>query len=194
MSLPRRSSTSRKSTDAFKSGKGVGWNEHSECLFCGTERFFRTGYMHHLVQRMAARARRRRGQARSAAPRSPMSAAATAPRPSSMAQAFPSSRFFGFDYHEASIEAARKAAAEAGVARPGRPSRSRGARPIRPRATISSASSIACTTWATRSARPRHVRETHGHGRHLHARRAVAGDRLEDNLNPVGRVYYAARP
>ncbi len=39
-----------KIADAFKSGKGVGWNKRSECLFCGTARFFRTGYKHHLVQ------------------------------------------------------------------------------------------------------------------------------------------------
>ncbi len=39
-----------KITEAFKTGKGVGWNRRSECLFCGTARFFRTGYMHHLVQ------------------------------------------------------------------------------------------------------------------------------------------------
>jgi hypothetical protein len=36
--------------DAFTSGKGVGWNERSECLFCGTARFFRSTYKHHLVQ------------------------------------------------------------------------------------------------------------------------------------------------
>ena len=39
-----------KIADAFKTGKGVGWHRRSECLFCGTERFFRTGYKHHLVQ------------------------------------------------------------------------------------------------------------------------------------------------
>jgi hypothetical protein len=39
-----------KISDAFKTGKGVGWNRRSECLFCGTARFFRTGYKHHLVQ------------------------------------------------------------------------------------------------------------------------------------------------
>src|SRR5215475_9950885 len=38
-----------KVADAFKTGKGLGWNRHSECLFCGTARFFRTGYKHHLV-------------------------------------------------------------------------------------------------------------------------------------------------
>ncbi len=39
-----------KTSDAFKTGKGVGWNRRSECLFCGTAGFFRTGYKHHLVQ------------------------------------------------------------------------------------------------------------------------------------------------
>src|SRR5712691_2180564 len=38
-----------KITAAFKSGRGVGWHEHHSCLFCGTERFFRTSYNHHLV-------------------------------------------------------------------------------------------------------------------------------------------------
>src|SRR5262249_49127752 len=38
-----------KIADAFKSGKGVGWHEHSHCLFRGTERFFRPGYNAHLV-------------------------------------------------------------------------------------------------------------------------------------------------
>ena len=39
-----------KISEAFKTGKGVGWNERSECLFCGTARFFRTTYKHQLVQ------------------------------------------------------------------------------------------------------------------------------------------------
>ena len=39
-----------KISEAFKTGKGLGWNERAECLFCGTARFFRTGYKHHLVQ------------------------------------------------------------------------------------------------------------------------------------------------
>lgn len=39
-----------KISDAFRSGRGVGWNRRSECLFCGTARFFRTSYRHHLVQ------------------------------------------------------------------------------------------------------------------------------------------------
>src|SRR5260370_8616827 len=39
-----------KISEAFRSGRGVGWHEHSPCLFRGIERFFRTGYAVHLVQ------------------------------------------------------------------------------------------------------------------------------------------------
>jgi len=38
-----------KVAEAFRSGKGVGWHEHSKCLFSGTERFFRPGYSANLV-------------------------------------------------------------------------------------------------------------------------------------------------
>src|SRR5215831_14104408 len=38
-----------KISQAFLTGKGVGWNERSTCLFCGTARFFRTSYKHHLA-------------------------------------------------------------------------------------------------------------------------------------------------
>src|SRR5205814_8356722 len=38
-----------KITEAFRTGRGVGWHEHSPCLFRGTERFFRAGYAAHLV-------------------------------------------------------------------------------------------------------------------------------------------------
>ena len=77
-----------------------------------------------------------------------------------MAEAFPNSRFFGFDYHPGSIEAARKAA-DAGLRR-SRHFDVHSPRPIRRRATTSSASSIACTTWAIRSAHDARARD---HGR-----------------------------
>ena len=49
---------------AFRSGKGVGWGDQSQCLFCTTGRFFRTGYQNNLVGFVAAGAGRRRGEAR----------------------------------------------------------------------------------------------------------------------------------
>lgn len=103
-----------KITSAFRTGEGVGWEQHSECLFCGTEKFFRPGYMSNLtsewipaldgvqqkLQRGAAVADIGCGHGVST---------------SVMAGAFPQSRFFGFDYHEPSIVRARELAREQGV-------------------------------------------------------------------------------
>ena len=142
-------------------------------LFGGTERFFRPGYNAQPGGRVDPGARRRRGEARARARASPTSAAATAPRRSSWRRRIPNSTFVGFDYHEPSIERAREAAAEAGVgdrvALRGRDA----PRTTPARATTWSASSTACTTWATRSGAAAHVREALAPRRHLDAGRAV---------------------
>ena len=49
---------------AFRSGKGVGWGDQSQCLFCTTGRFFRPGYHNNLVALLAAGVRRRRCETR----------------------------------------------------------------------------------------------------------------------------------
>ena len=49
---------------AFRSGKGVGWGNQSQCLFCTTGRFFRPGYQNNLVSFLAADAGRRRRETR----------------------------------------------------------------------------------------------------------------------------------
>ncbi len=67
-----------KISEAFKTGKGVGWNDRAECLFCGTARFFRASYRHYLVQEWLPALSRNS----SAAPKSPMLAVAMASRPS----------------------------------------------------------------------------------------------------------------
>ncbi len=101
-----------KVAEAFRSGAGVGWHEHAKCLFCGTERFFRTSYRHHLiaewlpaldgvVQKLEAGAR--------VADIGCGHGASTI----LIAQAFPQSRVTGFDYHLPSVAAAREAAAAA---------------------------------------------------------------------------------
>ncbi|WP_430648658.1 class I SAM-dependent methyltransferase, partial [Bradyrhizobium manausense] len=96
-----------KITDAFKSGKGVGWNRRSECLFCGTARFFRTGYMHHLVQEWLPALDGVVDKLKRGAKVADVGCGhGVSTR--LMAEAFPNSRFYGFDYHEGSIEAARK--------------------------------------------------------------------------------------
>src|SRR2546421_5931083 len=102
-------------TAAFRSGAGVGWHEHNPDVFAGCERFFRPGYAANLVSawipaldgveaKLAASAR--------VADVGCGHGASTV----LMAQAWPASTFVGFDYHPASIEEARKRAADAGVA------------------------------------------------------------------------------
>jgi len=104
-----------KIADAFKSGKGVGWNERSECLFCGTARFFRTTYKHHLVQAwlpalegMVARLEHGAKVADVGCGHGVSTAL--------MAKAFPKSQFAGFDAHPGSIEAAMQAASADNIA------------------------------------------------------------------------------
>ena len=137
-----------KIREAFRSGAGVGWHEHSHDLFEGTERFFRTGYNTHLVSSwlpaLDGVEPKLRAGARVADVGCGLGASTIL-----MAKEYPKTEFIGFDYHAASIEAARGRAEDAGVT-------------DRVRFEVAPASgfpgtydlvacSTACTTWATRS-------------------------------------------
>ncbi len=103
-----------KITEVFRTGKGFGWHEHEKGLFEGTERFFRPNYLANLTTNWipaldGVEAKLRQG-ARVADIGCGHGASTIL-----MAQTYPESEFFGFDYHEASIERARKTAAEAGL-------------------------------------------------------------------------------
>ncbi|MGH6862643.1 MAG: class I SAM-dependent methyltransferase, partial [Phyllobacterium sp.] len=103
-----------KIEEAFRSGKGVGWHEHSNCLFRGTERFFRPGYNAYLVSSWIpslSGMTEKLEQGASVADVGCGHGASTV----LMAQAYPKSHFIGFDYHEPSVEKAREAAKQAGV-------------------------------------------------------------------------------
>src|SRR3546814_8934314 len=104
-----------KLTEAFRTGRGVGWHEHDTCPFRGPERFFRTSYAAHLVPEwipaLDGVQAKLEGGARVADVGCGHGASNIV-----MAKEFPNSRFFGFDYHPASIERAQSAAEEAGVA------------------------------------------------------------------------------
>lgn len=98
-----------KIADAFRTGKGLGWHEHSTCLFRGTERFFRPGYNSHLVAEWIpalAGVEEKLKAGASVADVGCGHGASTI----LMAQAYPASRFTGFDYHGPSIERAKAAA------------------------------------------------------------------------------------
>jgi 2-polyprenyl-3-methyl-5-hydroxy-6-metoxy-1,4-benzoquinol methylase len=176
--------------ERFRTGEGFGWHEHDANLFEGTERFFRPGYVANLVSSWlpaldGAVAKLTAG-CRVADVGCGHGASTIL-----MAQAYPQSTFFGTDYHEGSIRVARRHAEQAGVA--GR------------------------TTFAPTDASELPSGEfdlvtmfdcLHDMGDPQGAARAVcnalkpdgtfmvvepaAGDRVEDNLHPVGRVFYAA--
>jgi SAM-dependent methyltransferase len=179
-----------KISEAFRTGRGVGWHEHSPCLFRGTERFFRAGYAAHLVQDWlpaltGVREKLERG-ARVADVGCGHGASTIV-----MAQAFPNSTFTGFDYHCPSIERARAAAREAGVA---------------PRCgfEVADAKSYPGTGYdlvavfdclhdmGDPAGVARYVRQSLDADGTWLIVEPYANDTVEGNLNPVGRMYYAA--
>lgn len=176
--------------EAFKTGEGVGWDEHHPCLFHGTERFFRPGYVANLTTSWipaldGVEAKLRHG-ARVADIGCGHGASTIL-----MAQTYPNSRFFGYDYHEGSIEAARKAAAKAGVS---------------DRITFDVASSkafpgagydfVACFDCLHDMGDPAgasaHILQALAPDGTWMIVEPFAHDELERNLNPVGRVFFCA--
>jgi SAM-dependent methyltransferase len=103
-----------KITHAFRSGEGVAWGDHSECLFCGTEKFFRPGYMANLVSDWLPALDgvvEKLQQGAKVADVGCGHGASTLV----MAKAFPRSSFVGFDFHQASIEHADSHARQSGL-------------------------------------------------------------------------------
>jgi ubiquinone/menaquinone biosynthesis C-methylase UbiE len=104
-----------KVAKAFQSGLGLGWHEHDVCLFRGTERFFRPGYNANLVASWIPALDGVEAKLKAGATVADIGCGHGAST-ILMAQAYPNARFVGIDYHGPSIERARQAAAEAGVA------------------------------------------------------------------------------
>lgn len=179
-----------KITDAFRSGKGVGWNRRSECLFCGTARFFRTGYIHNLVQAWLPALDGVVDKLKRGAKVADVGCGhGVSTR--LMAAAFPNSRFYGFDYHEGSIEAARKEADEAGLG--DRVSFAVHSAKTYPAEGYDLVCFFDCLhDMGDPVGAISHVRKTMANDGTCMLVEPFAGDRLEDNLNPVGRIYYAA--
>ena len=174
-------------TEAAKSGDGVGWHEHNHDVFDGCERFFRPGYNANLLpvwlpaldgvveklERGASVADVGCGHGSSTI---------------LMAKAFPNSTFAGYDYHDGSIETARERAQAEGLEN------------VRfetaPAVAFAGAGYDLVTMFdclhdmGDPVGAARHVREALAKDGTWMIVEPAAGDRVEDNLNPIGRAYY----
>ena len=175
---------------AFRTGLGLGWHEHDAALFHGTERFFRPGYAANLVSSWIpalddADAKLRRGA--SVADVGCGHGASTI----IMAQAYPASRFVGYDYYAPSIAHANESAQRAGVA-------------DRVRFEVAAAKDfpgrdydlVAMFDCLHDMGDPvgasAHVRQSLKADGSWLIVEPFANDALQDNLNPVGRIFYSA--
>lgn len=175
-------------TEAFRSGAGIGWHEHHEDLFVGTERLFRPGYLAHLVAEwipaLDGLDARLRAGARVVDVGCGLGASTRI-----MAAAYPESSFLGTDYHEGSVALARERAAEAGLDR------------IEFR--VGSAAEVSGShdlvtmfdclhDMPDPAAALRATRSAVADDGWVLLVEPVSGDRVEDSLNPVGRLFAGA--
>lgn len=179
-----------KITDAFQSGAGVGWHEHHECLFRGTEKFFRPGYRANLVSAWLPTLEGVVEKLLRGGKVADIGCGAGAST-IIMARAFPSSHFIGFDYHDKSIARAREAAAEEGHLP------NIGFEVATAKEAPGTDFDLVCTFDCLHDmgdpvGAARHVREMLKSDGTFMIVEPMAGDSLAENLNPVGRMYYSA--
>jgi 2-polyprenyl-3-methyl-5-hydroxy-6-metoxy-1,4-benzoquinol methylase len=174
--------------DAFRTGAGVAWRDHDDRLFSGVVRLFRPGYAAHLVSEWLPALDGVVAKLRDGASVADVGCGLGASTVI-MAQAFEHSTFVGLDTHQPSIEAARKAAAQAGVNQ-------------RARFNVAAAKDLTghgydliCLFDALHDmgdpvGAARHLRQALASDGTLLLVEPNAGDAVEQNLNPVGRIYY----
>jgi len=179
-----------KITDAFRSGKGVGWHEHDHGLFAGTERFFRPNYRAHLVSEWLPALGDTEAKLKAGAKVADVGCG-LGTSTILMAQAYPKSTFVGFDYHDGSIKMAREAAAKAGVG--DRVKFEVAKAKDYPGKGFELVAFFDCLhDMGDPEGAARHVKESMASDGAWMIVEPFANDKLEDNLNPIGRVYYAA--
>jgi 2-polyprenyl-3-methyl-5-hydroxy-6-metoxy-1,4-benzoquinol methylase len=174
---------------AFRTGEGVAWGDQAGCMFCAVARFFRPGYHNHLVKSWLPALDGVVGKLETGAKVADVGCG-HGWSTMFMAKAFPNSQFTGYDFHAGSIASAEAHAAEHGLPNL--------------RFEVGSAKDFAgrdfdlvtCFDCLHDMGDPvgaaAHVRRSLKPDGSWMLVEPIAGDRLEDNLNPVGRLYYAA--
>ncbi len=178
-----------RTIENFKTGNGMEWGEHHACLFHGTERFFRAGYNAHLLGQWLPALD---GVTSKLSQGGKVADIGCGHGASAllMAKAYPNSEFIGYDYHADSIRVANERSAAGNVANA--------------RFEVADANSYAehdfdliaffdCLhDMADPVGAARHAREALKSDGHCLLVEPFDGDKVEDNLNPVGRVFYGA--
>jgi ubiquinone/menaquinone biosynthesis C-methylase UbiE len=176
-------------TEAFKTGAGLGWHEHDADVFVGCEQFFRPGYIANLVPNWIPALHGVSEKLSNGAKVADIGCGLGASTVL-LAQAYQASTFVGSDYHDGSIELARKRAADAGVAE-------RVSFEVASAQTFSGSGYDLVATFdclhdmGDPLAAATHVREALSPDGTWLVVEPFAGDTPADNLNPVGRVYYS---
>jgi len=175
--------------ESFRTGAGMGWHEHDDRVFHGCEKFFRPGYAANLVTSWIPALQEVKGKLEAGARVADVGCGKGASTVL-MAKAFPKSKFYGFDYHDKSIESARESAQREGVA-------------DRVTFQVSKAKEfpgkgydfVAVFDCLHDMGDPvgaaAHVRQSLAENGTWMIVEPFANDQLKDNLNPVGRVYYS---
>jgi SAM-dependent methyltransferase len=179
-----------RAVEAFRTGSGVAWGEHDGRLYCGVASFYRNAYRGSLVPAWLPALD---GVVDRLATGIAVADVGCGHGHSTilMAQAFPASRFYGFDAHAVSIEEARHNAARAGVAERVRFEVARAIDyPSEPYDLIGFFDSL--HDMGDPIAAARHAASALAPDGTVMLIEPFANDRVEDNLSPVSRMYYAA--
>ena len=176
-------------TESFRTGAGMGWHEHHDDVFHGCEKFFRPSYAANLVGSWIPSLQGVKAKLEAGARVADVGCGKGAST-LLMAEAFPKSKFFGFDYHDMSIEAARETAKRKGLA--DRVSFEVAAAKEFPGKDYDLVAVFDCLhDMGDPVGAAAHVLKSLGKDGTWMIVEPFANDELKDNLNPVGRVYYS---
>jgi len=176
-------------TESFRSGAGMGWHEHDDMVFHGCEKFFRPGYAANLISTWIPALTGVKAKLEAGGNVADVGCGKGAST-LLMAQAYPNSRFRGFDYHPKSVEGARESAKHGGVVN-------------RTTFEVAAAKNFPGTGYDLVTffdclhdmgdpvGAAKHVRQSLAPDGTWMIVEPYAKDHMKDNLNPVGRVYYS---
>jgi ubiquinone/menaquinone biosynthesis C-methylase UbiE len=175
--------------ESFRTGAGMGWHEHDDGVFHGCEKFFRPGYAANLVSSWIPALDGVKEKLEAGARVADVGCGKGAST-LLMAKSFPKSQFFGFDYHDKSIQAARESARRQGVA--DRVSFEVAKAKEFPGKDYDFVAVFDCLhDMGDPVGAAKHVRQSLRKDGTWMIVEPFANDGLKDNLNPVGRVYYS---